>query len=552
MKKFLIVFAAFTIGFVGCKGTKTYNGSIQEEFKKHISFLASDDLEGRMSGTEGELQAVMYIEGEFKKIGLSPGGSDGDFRQSFEFISGKEVAIDNGFSINGTVQTLNDDYYPLALSANGSVKGRTMDVGYGIEAPDLDHNDYKTEIANNRIFVIEISSPDGLHPHSKYVEHNSLEKKVEKAVQHGAAGVIFVNSDEKADDPELDLKNKIHPMSIPVIFSKNQVRSGIQAEIQVDIETQNAIGQNVLAYIDNQADQTIVIGAHHDHLGHGAVSGSLYRGEPAIHNGADDNASGVAMVIELAKVVKAKQYRNNNFLFMTFSGEELGLYGSNYFVKEPSVDLSKVNAMFNFDMVGRLEDNKLKVMGVGTSPVWAEVIENLKENTIEINTSESGIGPSDQTSFYLKDIPVLQFFTGAHEDYHKPTDDEEFINYDGLKQIKSLVIEVLDELEEQPKLAFTKTTDDNADQAPKFKVTLGVVPDYLYEERGMRIEGVTDGKTASVAGIQPGDIVIKMGDHEVKDMMGYMQALSYFEKGDSTDVVVQRGEDEVLHQVVFQ
>lgn len=306
-------------------------------------------------------------------------------------------------------------------------------------------------------------------------------------------------------------------------------------------------GRNVLGFIDNKAENTVVIGAHYDHLGYGN-EGSLYRGEKAIHNGADDNASGVAVMLNLAGKLK-KENTNNNYLFMAFSGEEMGLLGSNYFVKNATVDANKINYMINMDMVGRLKDSTLAVYGTGTSPIWRQTISSLNDD-FNLVEKESGVGPSDHTSFYLNDIPVLHFFTGQHEDYHKPSDDQELLNYDGMYQISDYIFSIVSDLDNNGKLVFKKTINES-ESAPRFKVTLGVIPDYLFEGKGMRIDGVSDGKSAAKAGIMKGDVVVKMGSIDIVDMMSYMTGLSKFEKGNSTTVEVLRGGKIVEVKVTF-
>ncbi|MCB9286981.1 MAG: M28 family peptidase [Lewinellaceae bacterium] len=311
-------------------------------------------------------------------------------------------------------------------------------------------------------------------------------------------------------------------------------------------------GRNVLGYLDNGAEQTVIIGAHYDHLGHG-IMGSLDTGEPAIHNGADDNASGVAAMLRIAEELKNGRAKNNNYLFMAFSGEEMGLYGSKYFANNPTINLGKVNYMLNMDMVGRLNEEKvLAVNGAGTSPAWKEVIEGLSIGGIQAKTSDSGIGPSDHTSFYLKDIPVLHFMTSLHTDYHKPSDDAELVNYEGLLLVTDYILALIDELDDNGKLAFTKTKDEEEGRrAASFKVTLGVMPDYVFTGEGMRIDGVTDGRPGAKAGLESGDIIIKIGDTEVKDIYGYMEGLGNFKTGDKTTVVVKRGEEILEKEVEF-
>jgi len=308
-------------------------------------------------------------------------------------------------------------------------------------------------------------------------------------------------------------------------------------------------GRNVLGYINNNAPYTIVIGAHYDHLGYGD-EGSLYRGkEVLIHNGADDNASGVGVLLDLAKKLKNTN-KENNYLIMAFSGEEMGLLGSNYFVKHATLALDSVNYMVNMDMVGRLKkDSALAVYGVGTSPYFKQVIDAYGEK-FKLIKKESGVGPTDHTSFYLNDIPVLHFFTGQHEDYHRPSDDYDKLNYKGMELISTYIFDIISDLDDNGKMAFRKTKNES-DDAPRFKVTLGVVPDYMYDGKGMRIDGVSEEKPAQKAGIKKGDVVIQLGEHEVIDMMGYMKALSKFKKGDTTTAKVLRGKKIVELKVTF-
>ena len=314
-------------------------------------------------------------------------------------------------------------------------------------------------------------------------------------------------------------------------------------------------GNNVIGYIDNNAETTIVIGAHYDHLGYGG-EGSLYREkEKAIHNGADDNASGVAVLLNLAdrlnvKNSKAEIKDNNNYLFMAFSGEEMGLLGSNYFSKNPTIDAQSINYMINMDMVGRMKaDSTLAVYGVGTSPMFKQTLKANNEK-FKLIENESGVGPSDHTSFYLIDIPVLHFFTGQHEDYHKPSDDSDKLNYEGMNLISDYIFDIISDLDDNAELVFRKTKNES-EETPRFKVGLGVVPDYLYDGKGMRIDGTREETPAHNAGIQKGDIVVKLGDSTVIDMMSYMRALSVFDKGDEADITIIRGEEKIETKAKF-
>ena len=334
-------------------------------------------------------------------------------------------------------------------------------------------------------------------------------------------------------------------------FQEFAVKPRYNPHAKVQADTSKAIeGRNVIGFINNNAPYTVVIGAHFDHLGYGD-EGSL-SGEHAIHNGADDNASGVTVLLKLAEYLPGK-YTQNNYLFIAFSGEEKGLWGSNWFVKHPTIDLATVNYMLNMDMVGRLDaEKKLAVYGTGTSPVWNTILPGIaQKNGIKMISKESGVGPSDHTSFYLTDEPVLHFFTGQHEDYHKPTDDADKINYEGMKLVQKFIEDVIAATNDKGKLAFTKTKDEDSRKAPKYSVTLGVIPDYMFEGPGMRIEGVKEDRTAQKAGIQKGDVVIKIDDLEVTDMMAYMKALGMYKKGDKSKVVIKRGDEELTLDVTW-
>ncbi|GAB2495350.1 MAG: M20/M25/M40 family metallo-hydrolase [Cytophagales bacterium] len=319
-------------------------------------------------------------------------------------------------------------------------------------------------------------------------------------------------------------------------------------EAVIGTDGEGITGRNVIGFLDKKADKTIVIGAHFDHLGMGG-QGSLHRGDSAIHNGADDNASGTAALLALAEILKHEELKSN-VLFIAFSGEENGLWGSNYFVKNPTIDLQTVNYMINMDMVGRLkEDNSLAINGVGTSPSFVPVLNQINADGLKLVTSESGVGPSDHTSFYLQDLPVLHFFTGQHEDYHKPSDDSDKINYAGLVKVVRYISRLVTSLDAEPKLAFSKTKDSS--DSPRFTVSMGVVPDYMFDGKGMRVDGVSEGKPAQMAGLQKGDVVVQLGDSTVYDMMSYMRALSAFQKGDSTKVVIDRSGQKVEAVVKF-
>jgi len=316
-----------------------------------------------------------------------------------------------------------------------------------------------------------------------------------------------------------------------------------------NVSTKKIKGINVVGYLDNNQKETIIFGAHYDHLGYGS-HGSLHAGEKEVHNGADDNASGVAMLLNLAE--RLKDFPFYNYLFIAFSGEEYGLFGSSYYAKNPTIDLSEVRFMLNFDMIGRLnQNNDLAINGVGTSQKWDDLLKTSNIFNFKLKTSESGIGPSDHTSFYLQDIPSLHFFTGQHEDYHKPTDDVDKINFEGMSVVSDYIMSIIQNSSFIEDFDFQETASESQN-TPKFSVTLGVMPDYMYDGIGFRIDGVTKGKTAFKHNIVKGDIVVKMGEIEVIDMTSYMKALGQYESGDSCNVSIKRGDELiVIENLIF-
>jgi hypothetical protein len=317
---------------------------------------------------------------------------------------------------------------------------------------------------------------------------------------------------------------------------------------------QPGTGHNIVAYLDNGGTNTIIIGAHYDHLGMGNDGSSLDANpQGKIHNGADDNASGVAGLLELARYFKKNSVKEkNNLLFICFSGEELGLYGSKYFSEHPTIDLGKVNFMINMDMIGRMDAAKgLSVSGSGTSAYWEPVLKSLSTPEVPIKTDSSGMGPSDHTSFYLKNIPVLHFFTGSHSDYHKPSDDWDKINFEGEAKVLEVVIKVIESGDNQPKLAFLTTKNKSMGSSRAFKVTMGVMPSYTSDEVGLKVDGVSEGKPAHKAGVLTGDVIVQMGEYTIKDIQAYMDALGKFEKGQTVPVTVKRKGENVILMVTF-
>ncbi len=512
---------------------------ILTDLQTHIHYLADDKLEGRRAGTAGEKLASDYISAEFQKAGLQPEGQK-SWLQPFEINDGKQINASTELSINNIDLKLEKEYFPLAFSALKTVKGapaialQESDVPWFIDLKEiLDTNQ------NNPHFDLE----------------NELHIKVKDCASKGATAVIFFNTSKIDDNIIFNAKDNSEKAKIPVLYvTKDACKkylkdesASLDVKIKVDISDKKRTGNNVVGYINNGAENIVILGAHYDHLGYGEDGNSLYQGkEKLIHNGADDNASGTAALIELAKMLKQSKFKNNNYLFIAFSGEELGLFGSKYFVEHPTIDLKKANYMVNMDMVGRLNDTShvLTIGGYGTSPAWGNLfINNDDKKYFVLKYDSSGTGPSDHTSFYKKDIPVLFFFTGIHKDYHKPTDDYEKINFMGELQVVKYIYGLVENLNTKGKITFTKTREMQSNSSAHFSVTLGIMPDYTFNGNGVRVDGVSDGRPAQKAGLQVGDVIIQLGDVQVSSLDNYMHALSTFKKGDNTKVKYKRGND---------
>jgi hypothetical protein len=514
--------------------------------RSHIVFLADDKLEGRRTGTAGEKLAYDYISKKFNEAGLLPKGENGTFIQPFEVNEGKQINPATFLNINGFILRQDKDFFPFSFSANAkAISSAAIALPQSESVWFWDLKEILLENKNNPHFDLEAA----------------IIKKVKSVATKGASALLIYNSSEINDELKFEPKSKTETVQIPVLYISKETKkrflpdeiSFADYKLEVSIGDKKRIGHNVIGFVDNGAVNTIIIGAHYDHLGYGEDHNSLYSGNvPLIHNGADDNASGTAALIELSKQVKNSKLKNNNYLFIAFSGEELGLFGSKYYTEHPAIDLSQTNYMINMDMVGRLNDSThgFTIGGFGTSPLWGSAL-IAADNYFKINFDSSGTGPSDHTSFYRKDIPVLFFFTGSHSDYHKPTDDADKINYDGELRLLKYIYDVIEKTNDKGKLAFTKTREVQQMGKRSFSVSMGIMPDYTFSGTGVRADGISEGKVAEKAGLKAGDIIIQIGDFKIPDVQGYMQVLGKFKKGDATKVTVKRESKEIKFDIIF-
>lgn len=519
------------------------NATLLSNLRKHVQFLASDALEGRLTGSKGEEMARQYLIAQYKEIGLTPAGTDG-YVQAFEINEGKQIDANSTLRVGDQTLTLHQHFFPLAFSATGSVKGKqAMILSEKGQPWFLDLKDILEENKNNPHFDVE----------------GAIKDQVKAVTAKGATALFVYNSASITDNVQFNKNDRSEPVSIPVIYltssGKEQYfgdeEASLDITLHVSFSEKKRTGHNVVGFINNNAPNTIVLGAHYDHLGYGddktaRALDTVYD----IHNGADDNASGSAALLELARLLKEKAPVQNNYLFIHFSGEELGLLGSKYWIENPSIAVN-VNGMINMDMVGRYDTaHKLTVGGYGTSPVWGDVWKQIKTPLI-VRFDSTGSGPSDHASFYRANIPVQFFFTGSHPDYHKVSDDADKINYEAQREVVKIIYTMMQELAPKGKLAFLKTTEPQMGGSRSFSVSLGVMPDYGYTGTGMRVDGVSPGKLAEKLGIQAGDILLQLGEFKFVDVMSYMQALGKFKKGDSTKLTIKRGTEEITYEVTF-
>jgi Zn-dependent M28 family amino/carboxypeptidase len=640
-----------------------------------VTYLASDKLDGRRTGTPGAEEAARYIADEFKRLGLKPGASrqinysagqskseeqHATYLQTFPYVASVEAGKGNamaftrklGEMVGGTPAPaldlrVGEDWMPLAWSANGRIeRSGVVYVGYGITANDLNHDDYANVDVKDKIALAFVGTPDGDNPHGQFVRYNDLRFKAAAARDHGARALLLIAREENFKDDKLAHlhldDNAAGDAGLPVVVISRQVaRSAIEAaampavrfeilegalnaqpasapangasqpaaaqptatagaaapaknfsaalnnvafSVTTDLMRREAPAANVIGVLPGSdvkvQDELIIIGAHYDHLGRGG-QGSLAPREGEIHHGADDNASGTAALLELARLFSAARPRRT-LVFIAFSGEEEGLLGSAYYVKQPARPLAQTVAMINMDMVGRLKEDKLNVGGVGTAAEWRELVARTN-NELKVHVmaggpvaeragapaevpivtaangqvvataapgqrftlalSEDGYGPSDHSSFYSKQIPVLFFWTGTHEDYHKPSDTADKINYDGEARIVALVRDVVRSVDANDKRpTYTQAKSDNTQgRSMGFRVYLGTIPNYADSNDGLKLDGVRDDSPAAKAGLQAGDRIIKLAGRDIHNVYDYTYALGEMKAGQEYEVEIVRG-----------
>ncbi|HYJ84741.1 MAG TPA: M20/M25/M40 family metallo-hydrolase [Pyrinomonadaceae bacterium] len=629
----LIITLAFSVVLAQSTTTTKSTPSV-ERLREHVTYLASDKLAGRRTGTSGADEAAQYVAEQFAELGLRPGNQPArsgklraaDWRQylqPFPYVAGVELAKDNLLSSTLTASNLRtgEDWMPLGLSSNGKVNAPAVFVGYGINAPEWNHNDYAGIDTAKKIAVALSGTPDGDNPHSKFARYEDVRWKAIAAKNAGAKALIVIARAENFKEDRLSRLSydNAGDAGIPVaVVSRQEVVRLISGTPISDLEfaarekTHSSINKtlvkvslgilltrrevpaaNVIGILDGSdpvlKNEAIVIGAHYDHLGRGGA-GSLAPKEGDVHHGADDNASGTAGVLEMARLLTAEKPRRT-IVFIAFSGEEEGLLGSNYYVNHPVVPIENTIAMINMDMIGRMKNNRLTIGGIGTAEQWRQMVANANSPqrmkvtargeapagdttvasgsrpvnmnmpivvgangrtivtldnvpTIDLTLNEDGFGPSDHSSFYAKKVPVLFLWTGTHEDYHKPSDTAEKIEYHDEARILTLVLRLIHEIDDADKRpTYTLAKTESTGRATGFRVYLGTIPNYADSNDGLLLDGVREDSPAAKAGLKAGDKIVKLAGREIRNVYDYTYALGEMKAGQDYEVEVMRASE---------
>ncbi len=629
-----------------------------DRLRQVITYLASDTLEGRRTGTPGANDAAHYIAGEMNRFGLRPGiqiarpaRTRGEnlarYLQPFPYVAIVELGKDNTMRFtrhggsHGDISTdlrIGEDWMPIGFSTNARLENVGVAfAGYGISSAELKYDDYAVSSAKDRAAVIFAGTPDGDNPHGQFARAGEIRFKAAAARAAGARALLIIANEEKLADDRLSRLSydNAGEAGIPILVVSRQSAAkilgtplsdyekiadarivptktnqdfrldrtitqtqvirlpmgGLDLSITTEVIRRESPSFNVVGILPGSdpklKDEAIVIGAHYDHLGRGG-EGSLAPREGEIHHGADDNASGVAGLLELTRILSSQNPKpRRTVVFIAFSGEEEGLIGSNYYVDHPIVPLANTVAMINMDMIGRMRERKLIVGGVGTAPDWRDIIarENLDNQTIslaelanpnrtpgkatavigangqvtsaivhpqhfDLTLNEDGYGPSDHSSFYAKQVPVLFFWTGNHEDYHKPSDTADKINYEGEARIVSFIANVVRDIDKGNKRpTYTVAKSESQGRAMGFRVYLGTIPNYADSNDGLKLDGVRDESPAAKAGLKAGDKIVKMAGREVKNVYDYTYALGEMKAGQEYQVEVVRGNEKLTLKI---
>ncbi len=553
----------------------------------HVRYLASEELAGRLAIAPGAHQAADYIARLFKEYGLEPKGTQGYF-QDFEMTIGFQPTADTALvfkpSRGREWRAPADSIRPLNLTANAKVSGEVVFVGYGISAPENGYDDYASVDVKGKIVAFLRGIPESERDR---LPRATVSQRVRLAAEKGAAGVLVLNTPDNDRLLPLGARGRMtSPVNIPVLnlnlATANRLLQPINLQVDTAIERLNTARQpisqpipnlrvemaagieprkgtarNVIGFLPGndpaKREEIIVIGAHYDHIGFGGV-GSLAPESGGVHHGADDNASGTAGLLELARLLAANRHQlARSVLLIAFSGEEEGLVGSAHFVRNPTVPLEKIVAMLNLDMIGRMTNERLSISGLGSSPQWEEIVKAANTEGLNLSLSQSATGGSDHTSFFLRNIPVLFFFTGMHPDYHRPSDTWEKINYEGQAKVVRMVYRVALALSERAeRIAFSRPQQASDQPARRgMRVRLGLIPDYtVNDEKGVLLQGVSPGSPAEKAGLKAGDRIVAINGKRVQNIEQMMSLYAELEPGKPAQLTILRDGKEITVEIV--
>ena len=578
MSNVLTVFAALTAGLtlaspaaslslqqaIGCPDVDQLTAGMDPAIA-HVRYLADDALEGRGAGTNGARCAAQYIADQFEAIGLEHAGSNGSYFQGFPIRAGAVLGAGSTLRTPQNTYTLTTDWIPFGYSTSGTVTGTLLYGGDGINRPGDPNNEYPTLDITGRIVVVE--DGDLRVPLSRALQTDA-HFKASVAAGRNAGGMIILLGDGHGL-PDLSGETRA-ALGIPVAAVRGEAadrirqaaRGGDRAFLAASVQPRAVEARNVAALLPGSdpalADEVLIIGAHYDHLGLGGEGSLDPDARGVVHNGADDNASGTSGLIEIARLLSQSDRRPaRSVLFLAFTAEEKGLWGSSHYVRNPLLPIGQSIAMLNMDMIGRLEGRTLVVEGVGTAEEWTDILLAANQSTarpLSIAVTPDGFGPSDHSSFYGEGLPVLHFFSNTHVDYHRPSDDWDKVDIEGLGQIVDLVSEVAFDVAgvsgSDERIALTRVEPDLAaahGQDPSSSTTgggygpyLGTIPDMVPVDSGLRLTGVREGSPAADAGIRGGDIVVEFAGREIGDIYTYTYALQDHEPGDAVEIVVLR------------
>ena len=524
----------------------------------HVRYLADDALEGREVGSPGARCAAQYVATRFQAMGLRPAGSAGSWFQPFPVRKGAAFGAGNDLGISNKGYAMGKDWVPMGFSASTSLSADLVYAGYGLSRPGSPDDALAHTDVAGKVMVVEWGDPDAAGGRGLRADPHF---KATVAAGRGATGLlVLLPEGMELPSPDEEIRNAL---SIPVgavsgssaASVRAAAEAGAGAQVRTAVTATTAEARNVVAMLPGTdpalADQYIVVGAHFDHLGWGG-EGSLDPDAHQIHNGADDNASGTAALLDIAQRLASGPRPARSVVFIAFTGEEKGLWGSAHFVSDPTVDLSDAVAMLNLDMVGRLTGNTVTVFGTGTAQEWEQVANAANArltDPLKLAFSPDGYGPSDHASFTATGIPVLHFFTNTHVDYHRPSDDWQKIDGQGIDRIAELAANIARDLaggDDRVATALTKVRQErpaapgSGEASRGYGPYFGTIPDMTPRDFGLRITGVREGSPAEKAGLQAGDVVVEFDGKPVEDIYAYTYALRDKKPGDAVKVVVER------------